>query len=135
MSGTRKTLYGIVAVLALAILALCTMNVGGGFIAQKASEFVKSSYNLTLSIKDTSGNPVRGYTMSGIGISQGSQSLMTADSLFVDPALMKLILGHIGVDWIEAKNLVTSPAKAMRLAEIFTKKKLPPLPATIPAGI
>ena len=104
----KKFFIGIAVLLAAAVVAVCTLDVGTGWIARKGAEYVANTYNLGVSIGSAKGNPVRGYTFNDIELTRDGASLIKAGKIFVDPALLKLITGNVALDWVELGDIKDS---------------------------
>ncbi|MBQ8089589.1 MAG: hypothetical protein IJ233_02520, partial [Pyramidobacter sp.] len=74
----KKFFLGLVVVLGLAVAAVCTLDIGTEWIANKGAQYVADTYNLGVSIGGAKGNPVKGYTFSDIELSEpnGGASLL-----------------------------------------------------------
>lgn len=127
----KKFLIGLVVLIAVAIGAFCTLDIGTGYITQKGAEYIAQTYNVGVSIKSSSGNPVKGYTFSDIELTRDDKSLIKAGEVTVDPALMKLITGNIAVDWIEVNDVNATIPNLLELAELFTGQSIT-LPIALP---
>jgi hypothetical protein len=127
----KKFLIGIVVLLAVLVAAVCTLDVGTGWITQKGAEYVANTYNLGVSIGGAKGNPVKGYTFTDIELTQDNNSLIKAGKIFVDPALLKIIRGNIALDWVELSDIKSTIPNLLKLAEVFTGQKVT-LPAALP---
>lgn len=129
----KKFLIGLFIVLAAAVGAVCTLDIGTGFIAQKGAEYVANTYNMGVAMGEVSGNPVRGYTIKDLELTRDGKWLLKAGKIAVDPALMKIITGTIALDWVELNELRTSVSKLEQLAGIVTGQKVT-LPDGLPQG-
>ena len=127
----KKFFIGIAVLLAAAVVAVCTLDVGTGWIAQKGAEYVANTYNLGVSIGGAKGNPVKGYTFNDIELTRDGTSLIKAGKIFVDPALLKLITGNVALDWVELGDIKSTIPHLLQLAEIFTGQKVT-LPSAVP---
>lgn len=127
----KKFFIGIAVLLAAAVVAVCTLDVGTGWIAQKGAEYVANTYNLGVSIGGAQGNPVKGYTFNDIELTRDGTSLIKAGKIFVDPALLKLITGNVALDWVELGDIKSTIPHLLQLAEIFTGRKVT-LPSAVP---
>lgn len=127
----KKFFIGIAVLLAAAIVAVCTLDVGTGWIARKGAEYVANTYNLGVSIGGAKGNPVKGYTFNDIELTRDGTSLIKAGKIFVDPALLKLITGNVALDWVELGDIKSTIPHLLQLAEIFTGRKVT-LPSAVP---
>ena len=88
----KKFLISVAALIAVLVIAVCTLDIGTGWITQKGAEYVANTYNLGVSIGGAKGNPVKGYTFTDIELTQDNASLLKAGKIFVDPALLKILL-------------------------------------------
>ena len=129
----KKFFLGLFVVLVLAVAAVCTLDIGTEWIANKGAQYVADTYKLGVSIGGAKGNPVRGYTFSDIELSEpnGGASLLKAGKIVVDPAILKLIRGQIALDWVELTDIKSTIPNLLKLAEIFTGQKVV-LPDAIP---
>ncbi len=127
----KKIFIGIVVVLVAAIAALCTLDIGTGLIVEKGSEYVAENYKVDLTFGGAKGNPFKGYTFTDIDLAREGESLFKAEKIYVDPALLKIIMGNIALDWVQLDNINTTIPHLLQLAEIFTGEKVE-LPASLP---
>ena len=127
----KKFFIGIAVLLAAAIVAVCTLDVGTGWLAQKGAEYVANTYNLGVSIGGAKGNPVKGYTFNDIELTRDGTSLIKAGKIFVDPALLKLLTGNVALDLVELGGIKSTIPHLLQLAEIFTGRKVT-LPSAVP---
>ncbi len=129
----KKFFMGLLIVLAALIVAVCTLDIGTVWIANKGAQFVADTYGLGVTIGGAKGNPVKGYTFSDIELAEpgGGASLLKAGSISVDPALLKIIRGNIALDWVELTDIKSTIPNLLRLAEMFTGAKVA-LPDAVP---
>lgn len=127
----KKFFIGIAVLFIAAVVAVCTLDVGTGWIAQKGAEYVADTYNLGVSIGGAKGNPVKGYTFNDIELTRDGTSLLKAGKIFVDPALLKLVSGSVALDWVELGGIKSTIPHLLQLAEIFTGRKIT-LPGAVP---
>lgn len=127
----KKFFIGIAALLTAAVVAVCTLDVGTGWIAQKGAQYVANTYNLGVSIGGAKGNPVKGYTFNDIELTRDGASLIKAGKIFVDPAVLKLLTGNVALDWVELNDIKSTIPHLLQLAEIFTSQKIA-MPTAIP---
>ena len=127
----KKFLISVAALIAVLVIAVCTLDIGTGWITQKGAEYVANTYNLGVSIGGAKGNPVKGYTFTDIELTQDNASLLKAGKIFVDPALLKIIRGNIALDWVELSEIKSTIPHLLKLAEIFTGQKVT-LPDALP---
>ncbi len=129
----KKFFVGLLIVLAAAVAAVCTLDIGTEWIANKGAQFVADTYGLSVTIGGAKGNPVKGYTFNDIELAEpaGGASLLKAGSIFVDPALLKIVRGNIALDWVELDNIKSTIPNLLKLAETFTGTKVV-LPDAVP---
>lgn len=126
----KKFLIGIFVLIAGAVIALCTLDIGTEWIARKGAEYVANTYNLGVSVGGARGNPVKGYTFTDLELTRDGTSLIKAGKIFVDPALLPLIKGNFALDWVELSHIKSTVPHLLQLTEIFTGQKV-----ALPAGI
>lgn len=126
----KKFLTWFVALIALAVLAITTLDVGTGFIADKGARYIAQTYNVGVSIDRVAGNPVRGYTLDNLKLLRNGRPLLEAGQIFVDPSLLKLLRGITALDWVELTDIRSTIPDLVQLGEIFTGEKF-----EIPEGL
>ncbi|MGI6075311.1 MAG: hypothetical protein ACOYD9_02975 [Pyramidobacter sp.] len=126
----KKFLIGIFVLVAGAVIALCTLDIGTEWIARKGAEYVANTYNLGVSIGGARGNPVKGYTFTDLELTRDGASLIKAGKIFVDPALLAMIKGNFALDWVELSDIKSTVPHLLQLTEIFTGQKV-----VLPQGI
>lgn len=107
-SGFIKFIAGLFIVLAVLLVALSFIDIGGGTILKFAQEYLAENYNLSLNAEKITGNPIKGYTLHNFELADEKNKILSAGFLsgrINFPALLKakirlaeISLGGLNID-------------------------------------
>ena len=92
------------AFLMFSIIILCLTIVGFGddLLLQQVGEYFKRHYNLSLNIKNISGNPLKGYVINGL---ETDKNILNIEYMDVRADPLSLFTGNLKVDKVIINNL------------------------------
>lgn len=101
MSKKAKILLVLAGVLVVIAVAGMSINYGTGLVRDMVTEAVAENMDSEISIDSVSGNPFRGYRISGVALSTDGEEVLVADRITAKVSVMSFLTGGPPVSLLE----------------------------------
>lgn len=124
MPINRKTMYLIVAVIAIVGLALTALSIdfGGSIVREQTEKAFQENLKADLDMGEVKGNPFRGYLLDQVKLLKEGEMILTADIIRVKPAIMSLLSGNPRLSLLEVEGFRSDIPSLNKLLGSFELK-------------